>query len=277
MKETKRVDASYLDGKEPIATGYKIFSWDWTGYGGYCYADENGNVEGSVHTVTGNLSKCGWGLHYCENPVDCIRYRDLIQWNKFAFVEAYDENIKGDDKSVCRTLKIKKVLSFDEMVDACKKYRVDSYGSGISNGYGISDGYGISNGSGISDGYGISYGYGVNRSKHCRKCEGISCCLLCYGLEGAKLMLFNKPISKERFEEVYSELSSWYPNFTNAEELKEKYGNGEWCATPAPAIVGRTAKEAYAEMPTELVEYIKSLPEYDDEIFRKITGEDDEQ
>ena len=257
MNETKRVDASFLDGKEPIAVGYKVFGWDWTGFGGYNYADENGVVEGGVHTVTGELTKCGWGLHYCENPVDCMRYRDLIQWNKFALVEAYDENIKGDDKSVCRTLKIKKVLSFDEMVNACKNYLVDS------NGVRSSDGVSGSN--------------GVNCSKHCRKCEGISRCILCYDLEGAKLMLFNKPISKERFEEVYSELGSWYPNFTNAEELKSKYGNGEWKSTPAPAISGRTAKEAYAEMPTELVDYIKSLPEYDDKIFRKITGADDDE
>ena len=90
-------------------------------------------------------------------------------------------------------------------------------------------------------------------------------------------MLFNKPITKERFNEVNEKLGGWCPKFTNAEKLKEKYGNGEWRATPAPAITGRTAKEAYAEMPTELVEYIKSLPEYDDEIFRKITGEDDER
>lgn len=90
-------------------------------------------------------------------------------------------------------------------------------------------------------------------------------------------MLFNTPITEERFNEVDIKLGNWYPKFTNAEEPKEKYGNGEWRATPAPAIMGRTAKEAYAEMPTELVEYIKSLPEYDDEIFRKITGTDDEQ
>ena len=301
MKETKRVDASFLKDKEPIAVGYKVFGWDWTGFGGYSYADENGTVEGSVHTVTGELSKCGWGLHYCENPLDCMKYRDIIQWNKFALVEAYDENIKVDvdDKSVCRTLLIKKVLSFDEMIKACKSYQKeaniteatngigDGYGisdgsgirngSGISNSSGIRNGYGISNSSGISDGYGIRNGYGIYSSKHCLKCEGISRCLFCYGLEGARLMLFNKPISVERFDEVYEKLSGWYPDFTNAEKLKQKYGNGEWCATPAPAITGRTAKEAYAEMPTELVEYIKSLPEYDDEIFRKITGADDER
>ena len=90
-------------------------------------------------------------------------------------------------------------------------------------------------------------------------------------------MLFNKPISAERFKIVFSGLAGWEPNFTNAEELKQKYGSGEWAAAPAPAIVGRTAKEAYAKMPKELIAYVKSLPEYDDEIFRKITGADDEQ
>ena len=262
MNETKRIDPSELDGKEPIATGYKIFGWDWTGYGGYCYADENGNVEGSVHTVTGKLSKCGWGLHYCENPIDCMRYRDLTQWNKFALVEAYDENIKDDDKNVCRTLKIKKVLSFDEMVKACKSYQV--------NGYGISDGYGISGGSGIRD------GYGINTSMHCHKCEGISCCIFCDGLEGAKLMIFNKPVTVERFNEVWGKLNSWKPDFTNAQQLKREYGDDQWASTPVFKITGREASEVYAEMPRELREYIKAMPEYDDEIYKAITGETDE-
>ena len=90
-------------------------------------------------------------------------------------------------------------------------------------------------------------------------------------------MLFNKPVSELRFKIVFSGLAGWEPNFTNADELKQKYGSGEWAATPAPAIVSKTAKEAYAEMPETLIAYVKSLPEYDDEIFRKITGADDEQ
>ena len=276
MKETKRVAPSMLDGKKPIAVGYKIFNYDWTGYNDYSYADENGEVEGSVHTVTGNLEHCGWGLHYCENPVDCMRYRDLIQWNKFALVEAYDENIKrdNDDKSVCRTLKIKKVLSFDDMIKACKEYRVN--GSGISDGSGISNGYGISNGSGIRNGYGIRDGYGINASMHCRKCEGISRCIFCDGLEGAKLMIFNKPVTAERFVEVWSKLNGWKPDFTNAQQLKREFGDWKWANTPVFEITSREASEVYAEMPRKLREYIKAMPEYDDEIFKAITGEADE-
>ena len=282
MKETKRVAPSMLDGKKPIAVGYKIFNYDWTGYNDYSYADENGEVEGSVHTVTGDLEHCGWGLHYCENPVDCMRYRDLIKWNKFALVEAYDENIKrdNDDKSVCRTLKIKKVLSFDDMIKACKEYQVNgsgiSNGSGIRNGYGISNGYGIRDGYGISNGDGIRNGYGINASMHCRKCEGISRCIFCDGLEGAKLMIFNKPVTVERFDEVWSKLNGWEPDFTNAQQLKREFGDDKWANTPIFKNTSREASEVYAEMPRKLREYIKAMPEYDDEIFKAITGEADE-
>lgn len=272
MNETKRIDLAKLEGKEPIAVGYKIFDWRWAGHNNYCYADKDGDVEGSVHTVTGELSECGWGLHYCENPLDCMRYRELVQWNRFALVEAYDENIKGEDKSVCRTLMIKKVLTFDEMVEACKSYQKEAV-DGISYGYGIRNGYGISNGDGISDSYGISDGSGVYNSMSCSKCEGVSRCLWCYELEGARLMIFNKPVDKKRFNKVCAELKGfgWTPDFTTATELKAEYGDGKWEQTPAPAITGRTSKEAYAEMPSEMLAYIKALPEYDDEIFRAIT------
>lgn len=48
--KTYRVDPKEYEGKEPIAEGYKIFNWDWTGTGPYCYAD-GGAIAGSVHTV----------------------------------------------------------------------------------------------------------------------------------------------------------------------------------------------------------------------------------
>ena len=102
-------------------------------------------------------------------------------------------------------------------------------------------------------------------------CDGISRCLFCYGVSG-KLMIFNKPVTKERFEEVWDALGDWYPDFTNAEALKEKCG-GTWEKTPAPQISGRSAKEAYAEMPRALRAYIKAMPEYDEELFRAITEE----
>ena len=318
-KTTKCVDPSFLEGKEPLAVGYKVFDWAWGANGNYNYADENGEVLGSVHTVTGELSKCGWGLHFCRNAIDCMRYRDIIQWNEFALVEAYDEllDCPEDGKSVCRTLKIVKVLSFDDMIHAIKEQSSgisdshgisngdgirDSHGisygdgirdghgisegygirdgDGISNGYGIRYGYGISygsgirDGSGISDGYGISNGYGIRYAKFCNAVRGVCDCILCSELRGGYMMIFNKPVSESRFNDVWAKLSSWNPDFTNASELKEKYGRGEWAATPAPLIDGRNVYEVYKEMPDEMVAYIKAMPEFDAEIFKEITGRD---
>jgi len=64
--------------------------------------------------------------------------------------------------------------------------------------------------------------------------------------------------------------NGWFPNFTNAEELLEQNGGG-WENAPAPKIEGRSDKEAYADMPKKLVDYVKSLPEFDAGIFEKIT------
>lgn len=386
-RATKRIDPATLEGKTPIGCGYKIFDWDWSAAGGYCYADERGEVEGSVHTVTGDLDKCGWGLHYCKNPLDYVRYRGIIPWNKFAYVEAYEENLDCDDgKSVCRTLKIVRVLSFERMINACRKYQARNDrggydtpdgcairggydtpdGRAIRGGYDILGGYNIQGGadirggsgvyggcnihggrnaygvdglhggsdiqggsnihggrvihggSNIHGGYNVQGGYDVHGGRdiqggsaiyggraiyggsnihggsaiyggcdinggrnihggydilHCRYCEGVSRCIFCFGLEGARLMLFNQPISEARYDEVRRKLDAWYPQFTNAEELRGRSG-GEWSATPAHRITARTAREVYAEMPEALRAYVKSLPEYDDEIFRAITEDE---
>ena len=132
MNKTYRIEA--VKG-EPLATGYKIFNWDWTGAGDYCYAD-GGELEGSVHTVDGDLSPCAWGLHFCKNPVDCLNFKEPVQWNRFAKVSAFDEIVEADNgKTVARTLRIDKVLTWDEFVQEIKQY-----GSYI---YGGSDIYGV--------------------------------------------------------------------------------------------------------------------------------------
>ncbi|MEG1758252.1 MAG: hypothetical protein RR235_07325, partial [Oscillospiraceae bacterium] len=119
-----------------LATWYKIFNWDWSAnYGNYCYADENGNVEGSIHTMAGDLAHCKSGLHFCENPLDCYKYYAPVHWNKYAMVSAFDEvrNHK-DGKSECRTLRIDKILSWDEFLGAITATAKES---GISDSNGI--------------------------------------------------------------------------------------------------------------------------------------------
>ena len=74
-----------------------------------------------------------------------------------------------------------------------------------------------------------------------------------------------------RYKEVLLKILSfnWYPKFNNAEELK---GDLEWYETNIPAIVRVPNEVAWSFMPKEMKEYLQSLPEYDEEVFKKVTG-----
>lgn len=149
-----------------------------------------------------------------------------------------------------------------------------SYGVTVSNGVNWSNGVdmsdGVSSSNGVEWSYGVSESNGVNRSYGILECEGISRVIFCYKKSG-KLMAFNKRITEERFDEIYAELIkfNWYPKFNNAKQLK---GELEWHETNIPAIESVDNKTAWSSMPEEMLNYIKSLPEYDEKIFNKITG-----
>jgi len=82
--------------------------------------------------------------------------------------------------------------------------------------------------------------------------------------------VFNKSIAENRFIEIKNKLDSfnWYPNFTNAIDLK---GNKEWYETNIPKIQRKDPKEAWSKMPKKMEDYLKSLEEYDQEIFDYVT------
>ena len=154
-------------------------------------------------------------------------------------------------------------------------YGVDrSYGvygaEGVDRSFGVDASNGVNESNGVSSSNGVCASNGVNRSYGILECEGISRAIFCYKKSG-KLMAFNKRITEERFNEIFDELNSfgWYPKFNNAEQLK---GDLEWYETNIPAIKSVDNKTAWSSMPKEMLEYIKSLPEYDEQIFNKITG-----
>ena len=141
-------------------------------------------------------------------------------------------------------------------------------GNCIRGGNNIEGGNDIRGGENI---YGGNCIYGGNDIWGARECEGISRAIFCYKKSG-KLMAFNKKITEERFNEIFGKLNKfgWYPKFNNAEQLK---GNLEWYETNIPAIVSVDNKTAWSFMPKEMLDYIKSLPEFNEKIFNKIIGD----
>ena len=103
-----------------------------------------------------------------------------------------------------------------------------------------------------------------------KECEAIKNGLFCHKKEGAKYVLFNKKVLKARFEEVYKKIKSFNftPKWDNFYDLK---GNKEWWVICFPELMSVDNKTAWSKIPPEMVEYIKSLPEYNEKIFKAIT------
>ena len=264
--KTYRITEKEIAGLTPVATGYKMFKNDWTTkYGNYCYAAK-GKVLNSVHKVDGDLEECQWGLHFSKLPHECFNVYESVQWNKFAKVEVYDQLIESDKKCVTNTIKIVQVYTFDEFVGLIQK---ELQNDNISGGNDIRGGNDISGGNDIRGGNDIS---GGNYIWGALNCEGISRCIFCYDFSG-KLNAFNKPITEDRFNELFYQLNNfgWYPKFNNAEQLK---GDLQWYETNIPAIVAVDNATAWSFMPKKMLDYIMALPEFDAEIFYNITGID---
>ena len=84
-----------------------------------------------------------------------------------------------------------------------------------------------------------------------------------------------KCVTNEKFNEVWKifhkKLNGWVPTFNNLKSLYLKSGSS-WKLTPIPNAKEISKKEAWGSMPKEAIEYIKSLEEFDKDMFEEITG-----
>lgn len=88
-------------------------------------------------------------------------------------------------------------------------------------------------------------------------------------------MLFNKQVTEERIDEVKSKFREvanyWYPKQTNAFELYLKNGS-DWSKVPVQDLVRKSWADSWKDMPQVGIDYLASLPEFDEKIFKEITG-----
>ena len=133
----------------PVAEGYKIFNNDWTAdQGKYDFKDPvTGKAVGTVHQVVGKIVCCENGFHFCENPLDCLGYYPMMQWNKFAKVRGYGQidRHNEDSKIAVEILEIVEALTWDDFLAVIKQRSntVTDTENKISGGYGIHGGYDI--------------------------------------------------------------------------------------------------------------------------------------
>lgn len=90
-------------------------------------------------------------------------------------------------------------------------------------------------------------------------------------------MIFNLISTPERVAAIsrkYHELcGDWRPTYSNLKSLYIKNGK-DWEKTPIKDAAGIQRQEAWADMPQAAIDYLRTLPEFDPEIFFQITGHD---
>lgn len=100
--------------------------------------------------------------------------------------------------------------------------------------------------------------------------KGAYNCMFCIDLNGAKYRIFNQKVSTVYFNQVYKDIceilyyTRYHVTVTNYEELYEKY-----CGL-VPINRLQSKHLDYSKMPQKLLDYIRTLPEYDEKIFNKI-------
>ena len=140
----------------------------------------------------------------------------------------------------------------------------------------------VKNSNGVNRSYGVNYSYGVNGSYGVNRSYGVlnSFGVDCSIFEANKkrtYRCFGKDVTEARYNEIWEtlheKLNGWYPKFHNMFELYLKSGS-EWKLTPVGDTVDNTKEKAWSDMPFEAIEYVKSLPEFDSDMFFEITGID---
>jgi len=149
-----------------------------------------------------------------------------------------------------------------------------SSSNGVNRSNGVSWSNGVNRSNGVNWSGGVNGSNGVNWSFGLLDCLGIFKSLFCIGQSG-KFLIFNKQSTEKRIDEIfevlYSKLNGWRPTYNNIKALW--FANGsDWKLTPVKDAKELQKEEAWADMPTAAIEYVRSLPEFDADIFEKITG-----
>ena len=291
--KTREISKEELSQYNFVCEGYKAVNYDNGTKQSFSYAPKGASLIGCVYAVDGEISECKWGLHFSKDPAYVFKFYEPLGYNKYFKIRAYDKVVDSADgfKSITNVIEFIEEYDLMQFIEIIKRFDRKpgvsysngvrssngvSYSTGVSGSNAVNDSTGVSYSNGVRSSNGVSYSTGVRSSNavSCvyaiRECEAVKNGIFCYKIEGRKNVIFNKKCTEERFNEVYRKLKSfnWTPSFENWYDIK---GDKEWWAFCFPELKEVSNKEAWSKMPSEMREYIESLPEFDKKIFKKIT------
>lgn len=265
--------------------GYKVFNPDWT-CRGFQYE------VGKTYEMSDDPVCCERGFHFCLKPVDCFYFYSFDPNNKVAEVEALGVVDTQDENSKCSTNKIHIIreLTWHEVLDLvntgkdCTGFcNTGNRNSGDWNTGSCNTGNWNTGNWNTGDWNSGRFNSGIGNSGDWNKTSFSSGC---FNTEEEKILMFNKPSDWTLRDWWESEASSLL-NGTQKYALKwvcsedmtdqEKEDHPEYKAT------GGYLKELdesergqiwWNNLTDVEKETIKSLPNFDPEIFKQVTGVD---
>ena len=238
--------------------GYKVFNPDWT-------------CKGKQYTCPGtfeedvNPSVCNVGMHFCKNAADCFRYYDFDPNNHVAEVIAHGTVAEGEDKCATNKLEIVREIPWAEVLEivntgkACTgRCNSGDWNSGDCNSGNRNSG----------DWNKTSFSNG------------------CFNTVSPKIYMFNKP-TDWTFEQWFNCRARYLLNQIDDCPLEyiwfDSMTDEEKAAHPEAETTGGYLKERttadnarkwWAGLSADDRNIIFSLPNFDAEIFKEITGID---
>ena len=280
--------------------GYKVFNSDWT-CRGFQYE------VGKTYEHEGEIKLCGSGFHYCRKLIDCFKYYTFDHKNKVAEIEALGLIKSDGKKSVTDKMKIVKELTWYEVLDLVNlghsntgysnsgnwnsgncnsgNWNSGNWNSGDCNSGDCNSGYSNSGNRNSGD-----YNSGNCNSGNCNtgNCNSGDCNSGDYNSgifnsNTSKIYMFNKPSDWTYIDWVNSKAREIiFKNIVKTVWIdEENMTDKEAEENPDYEILGGYLKtfsdsEMWANMWNSITEEekeeIKSLPNFDKDIFKEITG-----
>ena len=275
--------------------GFKVFNSDWT-------CSPNGNTKQYTcpgkFEEEGELDVCGHGMHFCENANDCFNYYCFDSDNKVAEVIAYGDIQKKGNKCCTNKLEIVREIPWDEVLrivntgkNCTGRWNTGHYNAGNRNTGNCNTGNcntgnsntGNCNTGNSNTGYWNTGDWNTG-NWNTGDCNTSSFNTGCFMTEEQKIMFFNKPSDWTYRDWLNSEarnLLDLIPKNVTKWVYSEDMTNEEKTAHPTYKTTGGYLKVLDESEDAQLwwgdlLDYnksiIKSLPNFDPDIFEQCTG-----
>ena len=273
--------------------GYKVFNPDWT-----CRGFQYKVGETFVHN--GNIEMCGSGFHFCRKASDCFNHYCFNSNNKVAEVEAIGLVETRGDKSVTDKIKIVREIKWMELLTIVNEgnnctglcnsgdYNSGNRNSGNRNSGDYNSGN-YNSGNRNSGNYNSGNCNSGNRNSGNYNSGSWNSTNYSTGFlnsEQQPIYMFNQPtnITNMQRDDIYNlagiQILNW--NFENSWWIySENMSAEEKAAHPEHETTGgylktvdfKTAcKIMWDNLDEEDKEAVKNLPNFDNDVFREITG-----